>query len=99
LFAYALARRLEDSGVTSNCMNPGRTATKMLAAAFPGQPGRPVAEAAGVVAYLALSPAVARTTGAYFEGTAPVRSSAESYDVGLQERLWEASERLVGLAG
>lgn len=34
-------------------------------------------------------------TGEYFEGRRPIRSSADSYDVGMARDLWETSERLL----
>jgi retinol dehydrogenase-14 len=52
-------------------------------------------EAAGRVAYLALSPEVAGTTGGYFEDDRVVEGPPLSQDLDLAEALWARSERLV----
>jgi len=108
LFTYELARRLEGTGVTANCVHPGVIATKLLsdymnlpvvggalARTFGASPEK---AAAGIV-HLAASPEVERVTGTYFDGRRVTRSSPASYDEGLARGLWEASERLTGLAG
>ena len=108
LFTYELARRLEGTGVTANCVHPGVIATKLLsdymnlpvvggalARTFGASPEK---AAAGIV-HLAASPEVERVTGTYFDGRRVTRSSPASYDEALARRLWEASERLTGLAG
>ena len=107
LFTYELARRLEGSGITVNCLHPGVIATKLLAD-YMGVPF-----AAGAVAstfgakpergaetsiYLATSPAVEGVSGKYFENRRQVRSSRESYDEAAARRLWEVSERMTGLS-
>ena len=55
--------------------------------------------AATAIVHLAAAPEVERVTGTYFDGRRVTRSSPASYDEGLALRLWEASERLTGLAG
>ena len=45
--------------------------------------------------YLAASPAVAGVTGSYFADLEERKSSPETYDEGLQERLWDRSVDLV----
>lgn len=105
---YALARRLEGSGVTVNALHPGVIATSLSGAMLPpvlrpfsGLVRRamltPEAGARNVVR-LASAPELARTTGKYFDQQTEARSPERSYDVELQERLWEASAALVGLA-
>ena len=108
LFTYELARRLEGTGVTANCVHPGVIATKLLsdymnlpvvggalARTFGASPDK----AAAAIVNLAASPEVERVTGTYFDGRSVTRSSPASYDEALARRLWEASERLTGLAG
>jgi hypothetical protein len=48
--------------------------------------------------YLASSPEVATVSGQYFYKCKPKRSSQASYDEAAQERLWQVSEQLTGLA-
>lgn len=103
LFTYELARRLEGSGVTANCLHPGVVAT-----GFAARSGgwmelgwkiiRPFiltpAEGAKTSILLATSPSVEGVTGQYFVREKPARSSGVSRDPALARLLWEASERL-----
>ncbi len=97
-FTYTLARNLEGSGVTVNCLHPGVVDTKLLRSAFPGYPAITPEEAAKLPIWLARSPEVAGISGKYFDTMHPVRSSAMTYDRGVQERLWKMAEELTGLS-
>jgi NAD(P)-dependent dehydrogenase (short-subunit alcohol dehydrogenase family) len=104
LFTYALARRLTGSGVTVNAVHPGVVKTNFgrssgflrfgmrAAGTFLLSPE----EGADTVVYLATSPDVADVTGRYFVKRKPIRSSPESRDQDVQERLWQVSEQLTG---
>ena len=106
IFTYELARRLEGSGVTANCVHPGVIRTglmrnvsmalhalwSLLRAFF-----KEADEGADTPLYLATSPEVANVTGKYFRYRKPTGTSAESNDLGIQRRLWEASENLSGI--
>jgi len=108
LFAAELARRLEGSGVTSNSLHPGTVATNI----WSGAPtwAKPViallyrpffiSAAAGgqTIVQLAADPALDGVTGRYFEKQQPVAPSALAQDEALARRLWDASEKQVGLA-
>lgn len=107
MFTYALARRLEGTGVTANCLHPGFVATGFaknnggmsrigmsLLRPFAISPER----GAQTSVYLASSPKVAGVSGKYFANKRPVQSSSVSYDVAAQERLWALSEQMTGLA-
>src|SRR5216683_2810329 len=108
LFTYELARRLQGTGVTANCLHPGFVATNI------GQSGvvpvaRPVAkfvlsflgispeEGAKTSIYLATSTDVEDVTGKYFVKSVISRSAPISYDESLQRQLWEGSAKLVKL--
>lgn len=106
LFTYELARRLEGSGVTSNCLHPGATRTNFVS----GLSGvwavlwkltdvfRKPPEAAGeAIAHLATSPELTEVTGKYFVGMQPVESSEASRVEADAARLWSVSENLAGL--
>ncbi|MFL5495584.1 MAG: SDR family oxidoreductase [Gemmatimonadales bacterium] len=108
LFTYELARRLEGTGVTANCVHPGVIATKLLSdymnlpvvgGALARTFGASPEKAATAIVHLAAAPEVEQVTGTYFDGRRVTRSSPASYDEALARRLWEASERLTGLAG
>jgi len=108
MFTYELARRLQGTGVTANCLHPGFVATNI------GQSGvwpvaRPLAkfvlsflgvspvEGAGISIYLATSPDVEGVTSKYFVKSIPRQSVPISYDESLQRQLWEESAKLVKL--
>lgn len=109
LFTYELARRLEGSGVTVNALHPGFVATNIgqtglgpvgraAAKFFLSRKGISPEEGAKTSIYLASSPDVEGVTGKYFVKSVPRRSAPISYDETLQQRLWEESVGLVGLA-
>lgn len=96
LFTYALAERLQGTGVTANCLNPGVIATKMLRTGWGGG-GRSWHAGAATSVYLATSPEVENVTGRYFTESRETPSSRASHDQELQAELWKVSEVLVGL--
>ncbi|GCE45794.1 NAD(P)-dependent dehydrogenase (short-subunit alcohol dehydrogenase family) [Thermosporothrix hazakensis] len=108
LFTYALARRLEGTGVTVNCLHPGFVATnigqqdlgpvlKTLVGLLLPLLGSKPDEGARTTLYLATSPEVEGVTGKYFIKGVPKKSALVSYDRVLQERLWEESLKLTHL--
>jgi NAD(P)-dependent dehydrogenase (short-subunit alcohol dehydrogenase family) len=99
MLTLALARRLEDGGVTAVCLDPGDVATGMLASGWPGLAGIPIDLGAVTSVYLASAPDVAGVSGAYFEDGAVVAPLAEALDAEAQERLWEVVECLAGPLG
>ena len=96
MLTLALARRLEGSGVSAVCLDPGDVATGMLARGWPELPGIPVESGAMTGVYLASAPAAAGISGVYFEDGAPVTPPAAALDAGARERLWAAVEELAG---
>ena len=108
LFTHELARRLQGTGVTANCLHPGAVATNIWGdwlgpAAFLGKVTRlfmlSPEKGAKTQVYLSSSPDVEGVSGEYFEFHGKKESSAESYDRGLAERLWDDSVKMVGLPG
>jgi retinol dehydrogenase 12 len=108
MFTYALARRLDGSGVTANSLHPGFVATNLGSGnRIPVKPfmllfrltGRAISakQGADTPIYLASSPDVEGVTGKYFEKRRVRSSSAQSQDVDAQERLWSVSAEMVGL--
>jgi NAD(P)-dependent dehydrogenase (short-subunit alcohol dehydrogenase family) len=108
LFTRELARRLDGTGVTANCLHPGVVRTGF------GRDARPLMRVgitiakpfmlspergADTMVYLASSPDVAAKTGGYYVKRQLREPSAAARDDGLARRLWEISERLTGLAG
>jgi NAD(P)-dependent dehydrogenase (short-subunit alcohol dehydrogenase family) len=112
LFTYELARRLEGTGVTANCLHPGVVRSGFGQNANNGWLGiffktfytvavpfsKSNAEGAETSIYLASSPEVEGVTGKYFADCAETPSSVASHDVEAQKRLWEISEEMTGVA-
>ncbi|TMD61535.1 MAG: SDR family oxidoreductase [Chloroflexi bacterium] len=108
LFTYELARRLQGTGVTANCLHPGFVATN-IGQNGTGPIGRAVVnlifssvgispeEGSKTSIFLATSPEVEGVTGKYFVKSIPKRSAPITYDETLQRQLWEESARLVNM--
>lgn len=107
-FTYALAKRLEGTGVTVNCLHPGFVASNFgnnnkglfrgLFGVAKAVAAVNVHEGAKTSVHLAAAPELAGVTGQYFEKCAPKRSSDKSYDEAAAERLWEISAKMTGIA-
>jgi NAD(P)-dependent dehydrogenase (short-subunit alcohol dehydrogenase family) len=106
LFTYELARRLEGTRVTVNCLHPGAVATglaknngawaKVLTAMLRPFFRTPESGAATSI-YLASSAEVEGVTGKYFVDCKEARSSKDSYDDSAARRLWNISLQMTGL--
>src|ERR1051325_9742402 len=103
IFTYELARRLEGTGVTVNCLHPGAVGTNIFSALpkfveamikwFTLSP----AKGAETSVYLAASPDVESVNGKYFVKKAVAKSSESSYNKEVARRLWDVSAQLTGL--
>jgi hypothetical protein len=106
LFTRELARRLQGTGVTANCLHPGFVATRFgdqsgglisrliwLAKFFAISP----AQGAETIIYLASSPDVAKATGQYFYKSVPIRPSSWGQDDRSALLLWQRSAALAGM--
>ncbi len=108
LFTYALARRLEGTGVTVNCLHPGVVATNIWSQPLPPflRPLAGISRFFGISAvqgartslYLATSADVEGVTGKYFADCREKTSAKISYDTAVQERLWEISAQMTALS-
>jgi NAD(P)-dependent dehydrogenase (short-subunit alcohol dehydrogenase family) len=111
LFSYELARRLDGTGVTANCLHPGVVRTGFgknnsgaLGAIVRG--GMSVVgmffigpeKGAETSVHLATSPDVEGVTGMYFARSKQTPSNSESHDREVARRLWEISEQMCGIA-
>ena len=106
LFTRELARRLQGTRVTANCLHPGFVATRFgdqsgglmsplirLAKFFAISP----AEGAETIIHLASSPDVAETTGQYFYKSVPTTPSSWAQDDRSALLLWQHSAALAGM--
>ena len=106
LFTRELARRLQGTGVTANCLHPGFVATR-----FGDQSGGLIsrlvwfakffaispAKGAETIIYLASSPDVRETTGQYFYKSALTMPSSAAQDDRSALLLWQRSAALAGM--
>ncbi len=105
LFASELARRVADSGVTSNSLTPGRVATNIWSRApwwskplirfWLSRGFMPVAEGAAPIVALASQPEFTNVSGRYFNRFDAVDPSPAAQDLTLAARLWRESDVLV----
>lgn len=104
LFTYALARRLEGTGVTTTVYHPGLVKSELtkempafLNFIFKSM-SAPPERAAGMLARLATDKAYEASNGKFFKFNGKeLKSSKYSYDESVQERLWKMSEEMMGL--
>jgi NAD(P)-dependent dehydrogenase (short-subunit alcohol dehydrogenase family) len=105
-FTFELARRLEGTGVTANCLHPGVVATNI----WPADAGlvfkltvalaKPFMlnsiEGAEVSLYLATSPEVAQVSGTYFVKCKPAESNPLSRDPKVADEIWQWTGKMIG---
>lgn len=105
LFTYELARRVEGTGVTVNCVHPGVVRTnfgnttplfRVLGIFFRPFMLAPERSAERLL-YLATSPEVAGVTGRYFGNKVEMHSPRQTYDEAVARKLWTISTQLTGL--
>lgn len=105
VYTFALAKRLEGTGVTANVLHPGTLRTGFMQNnPFPWNlfaklyfTFMPSADHGGqAILKLAAAPELAGVSGRYFDQMHAAEAIPEAYDVEVQRRLWEISERLVG---
>jgi NAD(P)-dependent dehydrogenase (short-subunit alcohol dehydrogenase family) len=106
LFTRELARRLQGTGVTANCLHPGFVATR-----FGDQSGTLIShfvwfakffaispeKGAQTIVYLASSPDVAKMTGKYFDECRVATPSLPARDDWTASLLWDRSAALAGM--
>jgi NAD(P)-dependent dehydrogenase (short-subunit alcohol dehydrogenase family) len=107
LFTHELAKKLRGSGVAVNAVHPGTVATNIWTRPF-GPAGFITAlpklfmaspeEGAETIVYLASSPDAQSLSGEYLEKLKVKKSSEESYDEEIAQRLWDVSAKLTRLS-
>jgi len=96
MFTYALSKKLQGTGVTANVLHPGVISTKLLHEGF-GMGGAPIESGSKTSVYLASSEEVKNVSGKYFVNRRESSSSQISYNVEVQEQLWELSEKMTAV--
>jgi len=103
LFTRLLAKKLEGTGVSVNTFHPGMNKTDLgrdaggFSRIIFKLMGKDPKIGAKTSIYLASSPDVENITGEYFAKKSIKRSSKESYDMDLAQKLWDVSEKYVKL--
>lgn len=107
LFARELARRLEGTGVTSHAVHPGVVRSNWARGAESGLLRLGVAlaspfmltpaQGARTPLHAALSDEAGHKSGVYYKRSKPAQPSREAQDREAAARLWNLSEKLVGL--
>jgi NAD(P)-dependent dehydrogenase (short-subunit alcohol dehydrogenase family) len=107
LFTYELSDRLKGTGVTANCFHPGAVATRLginrdsgfgtlitrLLKPFFLTPEK----GAETAIYLAVSDDVEGVSGKYFYKKRQLSSSKRSNDKEASAKLWDLSEKMIGI--
>lgn len=107
LNTYELDRKLVDSHISVNCLDPGTVDTQGLATIrdyarkiygkSSTDPGVPIEEGAQNSIYLATATDVEGVSGKYFVDMKETESSEASYDQETAKKLWVISEELSGV--
>lgn len=107
LFTYELDRKLKNTNISVNAMDPGIVATNFgknngllrffLRRLIKGRNDISAAEGAETVIFMATSPEISNIRGGYFIKNKQVKSSEDSYDQELAKELWEVSENLINI--
>src|SRR5690242_9676423 len=107
LFTHELAKKLQGTGVTVNAVHPGTVATNIWSRPF-GPVGFIMAlpklfmtspeRGAETIVYLASSPDANGLNGEYLEKLKVKKSSDESYNEEIAQRLWDVSAKLTRLS-
>jgi NAD(P)-dependent dehydrogenase (short-subunit alcohol dehydrogenase family) len=106
LWNLELARRLEGSSITANCLHPGGIQSNLGRGNGPFFDGvqalisrlflKSPEEGARTSLYLAASPEVEGVSGRYFARCREHRAARHATDPELARRLWQKSEELTG---
>lgn len=106
LFSLGLAARLRGTRITSNALHPGVIDTEIdrnlsgitqrLFGVYAAVRGKTVAEGAATSCFVATSPLLGSTSGAWFEDCNAVTvADTHLYDTAMADRLWSVSETLL----
>jgi NAD(P)-dependent dehydrogenase (short-subunit alcohol dehydrogenase family) len=98
MFTFDLARELEGSGVTVNCLHPATYMDTTMVRESGVTPISTVEEGAAAILQLAVSSKLDGRTGLYFDRKREARAHPQAYDERARERLRALSFELTGLS-
>jgi len=104
LFTLALARRLDNTGISVNAVHPGLARSGLMKESF--VPLRlftwlissPPQKVSKNVAQAAIAPEFKNISGKFLYNGKRIEAPAYAYDRDVQQRLWDMSESLTGLS-
>lgn len=93
LFSLELAKRLQGTRATSNCVTPGHVRTNILrnVSSSAANDAKSPAQGAATVCYVATTPALENVSGEYFADCNPAQPSAYQSDPAMAAKLWDVS--------
>jgi NAD(P)-dependent dehydrogenase (short-subunit alcohol dehydrogenase family) len=98
MFTIDLARELDGSQVTVNCLHPATYMNTTMVRQSGVTPWSSVEEGAEAILNLAVSPALEGRSGLYFDGLREARANNQAYDTEARRRLHALSLELTGLS-
>jgi NAD(P)-dependent dehydrogenase (short-subunit alcohol dehydrogenase family) len=98
MFTFDLARELDGTDVTVNCLHPATYMDTTMVRAGGITPVSTVEVGADAILNLAISDGLEGRTGLFFDRQRPSRANPQAYDDTARKRLSELSYRLTGLA-
>jgi NAD(P)-dependent dehydrogenase (short-subunit alcohol dehydrogenase family) len=98
VFTFDLARELEGSNVTVNCLHPATYMDTTMVRDSGVSPLSTVDEGADAILQLAVAPELEGRSGLYFQGQRPARANPQAYDDDARRRLAALSFELTGLS-
>jgi NAD(P)-dependent dehydrogenase (short-subunit alcohol dehydrogenase family) len=98
MFTIDLARELQGSGVTVNCLHPATYMDTAMVRQAGVTPRSTVDQGAEAILNLATSPALEGQSGLYFNGLRKARADGQAYDGQARQRLKAITLELTGLA-
>jgi NAD(P)-dependent dehydrogenase (short-subunit alcohol dehydrogenase family) len=97
MFTFDLARELEGSNVTANCLHPATYMNTTMVRQAGVTPLSTTEEGARAILNLAVATPFDRQTGLFFNTLSPARANPQAYDPQAREQLRSLSVELTGL--
>src|SRR5437763_2228457 len=98
MFTFDLARELDPSAVTANCLHPATYMATTMVRQSGVTPISTVEEGAEAILNIAVADGLDGTSGQFYNGLRPAKANPQAYDDTARERLRVLSLQLTGLA-
>ena len=97
-FSFDLADELRGSGVTVNCIHPATFMATEMVLDSGIAPRSSIADGGDATLRLITEPALARTTGEFFDGTRTTKAHRDAYDAGFRRWLRKQTDSMLPTA-